>query len=332
MEKNHRYSKKQKYLLRIKIYKESKTKYKDNHSLETNNYITNKNKKIFISNNRQLYTKYIVKSLNEEKRGNKISELIKIFIKKKLIIFILILTLINGISSKINYHQSVIFNSSEIILKINEIGMNTILSKRNLNISYLCPSQIILNNVIQNLSDCSQININEPGSIVKLVWDTPLHSVNSLFEYCYNITEIKFLNFDTSLLTDMSWVFQFCYSLTSVDLSNLNISNVSAIRFMFNNCISLKSLNLSNFDTSNTTYMNRMFQNCSQLTSIDLSNFDTSKVEYMNNLFYNCKNLEYINLLNFTDNKNPTKQEMLLELQRMQLYALIKIKLLFYMT
>ena len=184
------------------------------------------------------------------------------------------------------YHQSVIFNSSEIILKINEIGMNTILSKRNLNISYLCPSQIILNNVIQNLSDCSQININEPGSIVKLVWDTPLHSVNSLFEYCYNIKEIKFLNFDTSLLTYMSWVFQFCYSLTSVDLSNLNISNVSAIRFMFNNCISLKSLNLSNFDTSNTTYMN------------------------MNNLFYNCKNLEYINLLNFTDNKNPTKQEM----------------------
>ena len=85
MEKNHRYSKKQKYLLSIKIYKESKTKYKDNHSLEANNYITNKNKEIFISNNRQLYTKYIVKSINEEKRVNKISELTKIFIKKKLI-------------------------------------------------------------------------------------------------------------------------------------------------------------------------------------------------------------------------------------------------------
>ena len=90
-----------------------------------------------------------------------------------------------------------------------------------------CPSKIYLNDVIQTLTDCTKINIAQPESIIKLIWDDPLNSINCLFCGCYNIIEIKFLNFDTSSLTDMSFLFQYCHSLTSVDLSNLNITSVN---------------------------------------------------------------------------------------------------------
>ncbi len=223
----------------------------------------------------------------------------------KIIKCVLIINVINEISSQINYYANFLFNSSEIILKINKTGTNNILYNKHLNKEFPCPSFIYLNDEIQNLTNCTKININTSGSTVKLVWNTPLNSTRCLFCGCPNIIEIKFLNFDTSLLTHMAGPFKDCNSLTSVDVSSLNTKNVNLMRKMFRNCYSIKFINLSNFDTSNVMEMHDMFYNCKKLTSIDLSNFDTSKVSNMSNLFYNCNNLEYINLLNFTDIKNP---------------------------
>ena len=216
------------------------------------------------------------------------------------------MNVINKISSNIKCLENFWFNSSEIILKINNIGMNNILYYNYLNKEYPCPSIIYLNDKIQNLTNCTRINISIPGSIVKLVWNNPLNSTRCLFYFCSNITEIKFLNFDKSLLTNIAGLFRDCYSLTSVDVSNLDIKNFNLLRYMFYNCISIKSINLSNFDTSNIIEIYNMFYNCHSLTSIDLSNFNTSKVTKMEHLFYNNTNLEYIKLLNFTDNKNPS--------------------------
>ena len=82
--------------------------------------------------------------------------------------------------------------------------MNNILFKGWLNREYPCPSSIYLNDNIQNSEDCTKINIDTPGSIVKLVWNDPLHSIMCLFCYCSYIIEIKFLNFDNSSLTNMA--------------------------------------------------------------------------------------------------------------------------------
>ena len=194
------------------------------------------------------------------------------------------MSLIYHISSKINYPENLLFNSSEIILKINKIGIINILHKEHLNKYYPCPSSIYLNDSIQNLGDCTLIKIVTPGSIVKLVWDTPLYSVVCLFCRCSNIAEIKFLNFDTSSITDMDGLFQDCDSLTSIDVSNLNINNVNL--------------------------MVNMFCNCKSLISIDLSNFNNTKVTEMYQLFYNCNNLEYVNLLNFNDKNKPSITDM----------------------
>ena len=197
----------------------------------------------------------------------------------------LIMILINEISTKIQFHDNFNVNSSEIIIKINKTGINGILNNIYINIEYPCPSLIYLNNEIQNETNRSKININKSESIVKLIWNAPLKSIRFLFCNCSNITEIFFLNFDTSKLTDMSHLFENCYSLTSVNISNLNIKNI--------------------------TSMDSIFYNCINLTSIDLSNFDTSKVTNMDKLFYNCKSLKYINLINFTNKKNPSTIDML---------------------
>ena len=220
------------------------------------------------------------------------------------------MSIINEISSKFNYNKHFLFNSSEITLKFDKVGINNIIDKYYLDNYYPYPSSIYLNNIIQTITNCTQIRITEPGSIVRLVWDNPLQSIRCLFCLCSNITEIKFLNFNTSLLTDMVNLFAGCTSLTSVDLSKLNTKNVFSVRYMFEDCFSIEFINLSNFDTSNVVDMSSMFHNCKNLTSIDLSNFNTSKVTNMKQLFYNCTNLEYINLLNFTDNGNPSLTNM----------------------
>lgn len=93
-----------------------------------------------------------------------------------------------------------------------------------------------------------------------------------LFRDFVYVETIDLNNFDTSNVTDMSWMFD-CQSLTTLDLSNFNTSNVTNMWAMFRNCSSLTSLDLSNFVTSNVTDMSQMFLNCLSLTTIDLRKF-----------------------------------------------------------
>ena len=103
----------------------------------------------------------IVKKINmtkKEKSSNNNSKLIAICRNKYIIQFMLIISLINEVSSKINIHEN--FTSSEIVLKINEKGINNILYNEYINVEYPCPSLIYLNDEIQNLTNCSKINIS----------------------------------------------------------------------------------------------------------------------------------------------------------------------------
>ena len=86
---------------------------------------------------------------------------------------------------------------------------------------------------------------------------------------------------------------------TSLDLSNFNTSRITNMSFMFHNCSNLKSLNLENFNTKNVMDMSGMFFNCVNLEILDLSKFNTSKVIDMDSMFWLCKNLKSLNLSNF---------------------------------
>ena len=101
----------------------------------------------------------------------------------------------------------------------------------------------------------------------------------------------------------MNSMFQTCYRLEYLDLSNFDTSNVTNMSYMFNQCQNLKEIKgINKFITSKATEMELMFNSCSELKYLDLSHFDTSNVKDMRLMFGDCDNLKYLNLLNFSIN------------------------------
>ena len=123
---------------------------------------------------------------------------------------------------------------------------------------------------------------------------------SELFRYYTAVTDIEFNNvFDTSLITDMSYMFDDCQNLISVDLSSFDTSNVREMNGLFGGCENLVSIDLSSFDTSQVTDMSAMFSGCINLSSVDISGFDTSQVTNMDSMFATCMALEYIDVSGF---------------------------------
>lgn len=138
-----------------------------------------------------------------------------------------------------------------------------------------------------------------------------------MFGNCYKLTNLDLGNFDTSNVTNMTYMFEWCMGLTDLDVSNFKTSNVAFMGGMFAGCMGLTHLDLSNFDTGNVTQMWDMFQGFPildydtwtykymALESLDLSNFDTSNVTDMSRMFSGCGNLTTLNISNF-DTSNVT--------------------------
>ena len=157
--------------------------------------------------------------------------------------------------------------------------------------------------------------------------------MNNMFYNTKNIKTIDVSNFDTSKVTDMSYMFARFFegtsltsivglenfntsnvtrmegmfesraNLTEINVSKFNTSNVTSMRSMFSDCRSLTKLDVSNFNTSNVTNMTYMFNNCRSLTKLDVSNFNTSNVTTMKDMFYYCESLTDLNVSNFNTSK-----------------------------
>ena len=122
---------------------------------------------------------------------------------------------------------------------------------------------------------------------------------SGLFAGYLNATSITFgTAFDTSLVTDMSYMFSSCDSLTALDLRNFDTSHVTNMASMFSTCFSLRDLDISSFDTSLVTDMSCMFTGLC-LTDLDVSNFDTSSVTDMSLMFHACIGLTDLDIGNF---------------------------------
>ena len=116
---------------------------------------------------------------------------------------------------------------------------------------------------------------------------------NKNTSYLYSLTEFSFEGFDTSKVTDMSYMFAGCRNgLTTVDMSGMDLSNVTSMAYMFQGCSALESVSLGNPDMSSVTTVERMFSGCTALKSIDFSNADLSSAATMNYMFYSCTALE----------------------------------------
>ena len=113
-----------------------------------------------------------------------------------------------------------------------------------------------------------------------------------LFYNAKSLTNIDALSgWDTSSVTDMSYMFS-SSGITDIDgASNWDTSSVTNMSCMFIAAASLTNIDgASNWDTSNVTNMDGMFYNAYVLLNIDaLSNWDTSSVTNMDDMFGGTK-------------------------------------------
>ena len=146
-------------------------------------------------------------------------------------------------------------------------------------------------------------------------WDTSkVTDMSFMFYYC-ECSKLKSLNlssFDTSNVTDMNNMFSHCISLTSLTFGDdFNTSKVTNMSNMFNYCNSLTSLDVSKFNTSNVTNMSYMFNSCYKLKSLDVSKFNTSKVTDMAQMFSYCFILESPLDVSHFDTSNVTDMQLM---------------------
>ena len=105
-------------------------------------------------------------------------------------------------------------------------------------------------------------------------------------------TSLDLSKFDTSNVTDMSFMFFYCNNLKTLYLENFITKNVVNMSGMFFNCESLEYLDVPNFNIQNVECMNRMFMGCKSLKELDISSFYIGNIKILNDIFFNCKNLK----------------------------------------
>ena len=160
---------------------------------------------------------------------------------------------------------------------------------------------IILDKIVPNTCDrwfysCS--NLTEIINIENL--DTSLvTSMEYMFMYCSNLTELNLNSFNTSSVTSMNGMFEGCSNLTELNLNSFNTSSVTSMLCMFEGCSNLTELNLNSFNTNSVTSMLCMFYNCQKLEKLDVSHFETKSVTNMFGLFRGCQNLTNLNVNHF---------------------------------
>ncbi len=117
----------------------------------------------------------------------------------------------------------------------------------------------------------------------------------------YNTTSLNDLdlsNFDTSNVTDMSYMFMGNQS-SVLNLSSFNTSNVTDMSYMFWGASVVTDLSLTNFNTSKVTNMYGMFDYTIGLKKLDVSSFNTSNVSSMSYMFSSCA-VNELDLSSFT--------------------------------
>ena len=145
--------------------------------------------------------------------------------------------------------------------------------------------------------------INEKVSKIKVLIDMDVKSIEGLFEECYCIKEVKFINFNRTDFKNYKSMFYYCLNLKYLDIKILKTNNIENMENMFDSCESLEKLDLSNFNTDNVKSMYKMFSGCCSLKELNISNFKFNKSTYVEYMFDYCSQ----NLKNEIFNKYKDK-------------------------
>ena len=151
----------------------------------------------------------------------------------------------------------------------------------------------------------------------------------SLFSNCSQLANIKPLtNWDTSKVTDMSFIFSACAPLSDISpLASWKTGNVESLSYAFAFCPKITDLRpIEKWDTSKVTDMSYMFQQKdptqspfsederSLLTDISpLAKWNIQSLTDTNHMFSCCVNLQSLNPLSSWDVKNIKDLSMMFE-------------------
>ena len=210
-----------------------------------------------------------------------------------------------------SWHYNTIFSGGSIkFLKINpKLNKETTSLEGVFNYVGKYNSDIFDEPLINEHKACNIIGLNELNT-------DNITNMGNMFTYTRIVGNLDFSNWETSKVTNMTYMF--CYSNGSnmnsdyienysylTGLNNWNLQNVQDMHFMFYNS---KYYNFQDkeltWDTSNVTDMSSMFENC-KLHNFPKLNFDTSNVTNMQYMFKSStfdNDLE----LNFTDTSKVT--------------------------
>ena len=119
---------------------------------------------------------------------------------------------------------------------------------------------------------------------IEMKWKKNDINFYRMFANISNLIEIDLSKFNTSLVTDMSYMFENCKSLIFANLSNINTSSLVNIEYMFSNCISLISLDLTNFDIYKIKNNKNIFLYCTQLNKNNFVKRTLEENEFCNNI------------------------------------------------
>lgn len=141
------------------------------------------------------------------------------------------------------------------------------------------------------------------GSRVKKItgldtWDTSnITDFSQLFQGCAELMSMDgYEDFDTSNATNMSIMFQGS-TFSSIDISGYDTSKVTDVSYMFANCSNLTSISWPQGPCfENVTNFDYMFNYCTSLETLDLSMIDFSNAVSAENMFNNTTNLTQLTL------------------------------------
>ncbi|EOS7780850.1 BspA family leucine-rich repeat surface protein [Enterococcus hirae] len=192
--------------------------------------------------------------------------------------------------------------------------------------AYLFSSDLTGSKYLNNLTEIEGLNQLDTSNVTNMremfkemsnltsldvsSFDTSKVTDMSYMFYRNGVTSLDVSGFDISKVTVMSYMFLGMKNITNLDVNGWNTSNVTSMYGMFSGMSSVTSLDVSGFDTSNVTDMANMFRGMSSVTSLDVSGFDTSNVTTMENMFYNISSVTSLDLSVFDTSNVTTMQDM----------------------
>ncbi|ENZ7248260.1 immunoglobulin-like domain-containing protein [Enterococcus hirae] len=192
--------------------------------------------------------------------------------------------------------------------------------------AYLFSSDLTGSKYLNNLTEIEGLNQLDTSNVTNMremfkemsnltsldvsSFDTSKVTDMSYMFYRNGVTSLDVSGFDTSKVTVMSYMFLGMKNITNLDVNGWNTSNVTSMYGMFSGMSSVTSLDVSGFDTCNVTTMREMFREMGNLTSLDLSGFDTSNVTDMSTMFYDMDNSTSLDVSSFDTSKVTTMGSM----------------------